>query len=133
MQYYEASILKPRILSATGEKGIWQNFKKFHHQWTEASLSSQCSLSKILFFDEKDKLIQTLKEKVQKLQVQNNEKDLIIKSQEEEIRRLKEEVDSLIKKTTFEWKSSSLSEPPLTMTITNTKFDEDSDDMVPKL
>jgi predicted RNase H-like nuclease (RuvC/YqgF family) len=86
-----------------------------------------------LFFDEKDKLIQTLKEKVQKLQVQNNEKDLIIKSQEEEIRRLKEEVDSLIKKTTFEWKSSSLSEPPLTMTITNTKFDEDSDDMVPKL
>ena len=32
MQYYEASILKPQILSATGEDGIWQNFKKFHHQ-----------------------------------------------------------------------------------------------------
>ncbi len=50
---------------------------------------------------------------------------------------LKEEVDSLIKKTTFEGKSSSLSEPPLTLQDINlqvyvdARSDEDSNDMVP--
>jgi hypothetical protein len=80
--------------------------------------------------DPKDQIICSLEETVRKLQVQNNEKDAIIKSQEDIITRLKEEIDSLMKKTP-EGKSSSLSKPPLTMQ--DTKFDEDSDDMVPKL
>jgi len=81
--------------------------------------------------------VYALKVKVRRLEVKNNEKDIIIKSQEEEIRRLKEEVDSLIKKTTFEGKSSSLSEPPLTLQDINqqvyvdARSDEDSNDMVP--
>ncbi len=81
--------------------------------------------------------VYALKVKVQRLEVKNNEKDIIIKSQEEEIRRLKEEVDSLIKKRTFKGKSFSLSEPPLTLQDINqqvyvdARSDEDSNDMVP--
>jgi hypothetical protein len=62
--------------------------------------------------------------------VQNIEKDAIIKSQEDIIKKLTEQVNSLMKNTT----SSSLSKPPLALEdISDTKFDEDSDDMVPKL
>lgn len=80
--------------------------------------------------DPKDQIICSLEETVRKLQVQNNEKDAIIKSQEDIIKKLTEQVNSLMKNTT----SSSLSKPPLALEdISNTKFDEDSDDMVPKL
>jgi hypothetical protein len=80
--------------------------------------------------DPKDQIICSLEETVRKLQVQNNEKDAIIKSQEDIIKKLTEQVNSLMKNTT----SSSLSKPPLALEdISDTKFDEDSDDMVPKL
>jgi hypothetical protein len=80
--------------------------------------------------DPKDEIISALEDTVRKLQVQNIEKDAIIKSQEDIIKKLTEQVNSLMKNTT----SSSLSKPPLALEdISNTKFDEDSDDMVPKL
>jgi hypothetical protein len=80
--------------------------------------------------DPKDQIICSLEETVRKLQVQNNEKDAIIKSQEDIIKKLTEQVNCLMKNTT----SSSLSKPPLALEdISDTKFDEDSDDMVPKL
>jgi len=75
-------------------------------------------------------IISALEDTVRKLQVQNIEKDAIIKSQEDIIKKLTEQVNCLMKNTT----SSSLSKPPLALEdISDTKFDEDSDDMVPKL
>jgi hypothetical protein len=80
--------------------------------------------------DPKDEIISALEDTVRKLQVQNIEKDAIIKSQEDIIKKLTEQVNCLMKNTT----SSSLSKPPLALEdISDTKFDEDSDDMVPKL